>query len=122
MMLLSALLLLPSTASALTEAGYGTQLKRTYTPPTPELSDLRNFDQTSYLATNDSLVRLSQSTCAPKLMSRCLQDGDLVVRILTSVHRASTAYCPLSIVAIRENVMNMTGSADVHLGSAGRIA
>jgi hypothetical protein len=57
MMLLSALLLLPSMASALTEAGYGTQLKRSYTPPTAELSDLRNFDQMTYLATNESLVR-----------------------------------------------------------------
>ena len=109
-------------ASALTDAGYGTQLKRSYTPPTSELSDLRNLDQISYLATNDSLVRLSQSTCAPKLMGRCLQDGGLVVRTLTSVHRASTAYCPLSIVAIRENVMNMMDSADVRLVSEGRIA
>lgn len=64
MMLLSALLLLPSMASAFTEAGYGTQLKRSYTPPTSELSDLRNFDQISYLATNDSLVRcLSICVC-----------------------------------------------------------
>jgi hypothetical protein len=64
MMLLSALLLLPSMASALTEAGYGTQLKRSYTPPTSELSDLRNLDQISYLATVDSLVsRLSPDVC-----------------------------------------------------------
>jgi hypothetical protein len=64
MMLLSALLLLPSMASALTEAGYGTQLKRSYTPPTSELSDLRNFDQISYLANNHSLVRcLSICVC-----------------------------------------------------------
>lgn len=56
-MLLSALLFLPSMASALKEAGYGTQLKRSYTPPTPELSDLRGFEQISYSASNDSLVR-----------------------------------------------------------------
>jgi len=56
-MLLSALLLLPSMASAFTEAGYGTQLKRSYTPPTPELADLRSLDQIPYLAMNDSLVR-----------------------------------------------------------------
>lgn len=63
-MLLSALLLLPSMASALAEAGYGTQLKRSYTPPTPELADLRNLDQISYLATNNPLVRyLSVRVC-----------------------------------------------------------
>jgi len=56
-MLLSALLLLPSMASALKDAGYGTQSKRDYTPITAELSDLRNIDQITYLASNDSLVR-----------------------------------------------------------------
>jgi len=63
MMILSALMLLPSMASALTEAGYGTQLKRSYTPPTPELSDLRNLDLMSYIAVNDSLVRPPVRTC-----------------------------------------------------------
>jgi hypothetical protein len=60
--------------------------------------------------------------CLLKLMIRCLLDGDLVVRILTSVLHASTACCPLSIVAILENVMNTMDSADVHLDSEGRIA
>ena len=56
-MLLSALLLLPSMASALKDARYGTQSKRDYTPITTELSDLRNIDQITYLGSNDSLVR-----------------------------------------------------------------
>jgi hypothetical protein len=122
MMLLSALLLLPSMASALTEAGYGTQLKRSYTPPTSELSDLRNFDQISYIATNDSLVSRLSTVSVKADVYRCHQDGDLVVRIQTSARHASTACCPLSIVAIRENVMNMMDNVDVHPGSEGRTA
>jgi hypothetical protein len=65
---------------------------------------------------------LPKHMCLLKLMVRCLLDGDLVVRILTSVLHASTACCLLSIVAIQENVMNMMDSADVHLDSEGRIA
>jgi hypothetical protein len=61
-MLLSALLLLPSMASALQDAGYGTQSKRDYTPLTAELSDLRNINQITYLSSNDSLV--CQVVCA----------------------------------------------------------
>jgi hypothetical protein len=65
---------------------------------------------------------LPARTRPPELMIRCLQDGDLVVRTPTSVRHVSTASCPLSTVAILENVMNMMDSADVHLDSEGRIA
>jgi hypothetical protein len=61
-MLLSALLFMPSMAMALKETGYGTQSKRSYSPLSAELSDLRNVDQISYLATNDSLVRAIHAT------------------------------------------------------------
>jgi hypothetical protein len=57
-MLLSALLLVPSLASALSDAGYGTLSKRSHSIITPELSDLRGLGGISYAhaVTNDSLV------------------------------------------------------------------
>jgi hypothetical protein len=55
-------------------------------------------------------------------MPRCHLDGDPVVQIQINVRHASTACFPRSTVAIRENVMSLMGSADVHLDLEGRIA
>lgn len=55
-MLLAALLLVPSLASALSGAGYGELSKRSYSVITPELSDLRGMGGISHVIHNDSLV------------------------------------------------------------------
>lgn len=60
-MLLSSLVLLPSVALALSGDGYGSQARRSYSPLTPELSNLRDIGLSQVPLQNASLVSCHQN-------------------------------------------------------------